>query len=65
MVLTDSAGEIADALQYGDAGAFNSGEGTPAVDVAGGNSLSRDSAHTDSDDNAADFLEGAPSPGAP
>ena len=56
--------QIVDALQYGDAGAHNAGEGTPAPRTAAGRSLSRDAAGTDTGDNAADFsvLE-VPTPG--
>ena len=56
--------QVVDALQYGDAGAHNSGEGTPAPRTAAGQSLSRDAAGTDTGDNAADFsvLE-VPTPG--
>lgn len=53
-----------DALQYG-VGNYNFGEGNPAPDVAPGYSLSRDSAHTDTDDNFSDFLESSPTPGTP
>ncbi|MDX1384237.1 MAG: lamin tail domain-containing protein [Thermoanaerobaculia bacterium] len=63
VLLVDDEGAVADALQYGDAGAFNMGEGAPAPDVAGGSSLSRDGGHTDTDDNATDFTEGVPTPG--
>ena len=38
--LLDNAGTIVDALQYGDAGGFNGGEGLPALDVDAGMSLS-------------------------
>ena len=62
--LLDGDGQIVDALQYGDAGAFNAGEGTPAPSAAAGQSLSRDAAGTDSDDNAADFsVLQVPTPG--
>ena len=56
---------IVDALQYGDAGAFNAGEGQPAPTVPAGHSLSRDARGADTDDNLADFtpLE-VPAPGA-
>ncbi len=56
--------EIVDALQYGDAGAFNAGEGTPAPTVSAGQSLSRDAEGSDTDDNLADFTpRDSPSPG--
>ena len=62
--LRDSNDQIVDALQFGDAGAFNAGEGTPAPLTPAGHSLSRDEAGTDTGDNAADFsvLE-VPTPG--
>lgn len=53
--LVDPAGVVVDALQYGDAGAFNAGEGLPAPAVSAGQSLSRDELGTDTDDNLADF----------
>lgn len=63
--LRDSTGTIVDALQYGDAGGFNAGEGSPAQDAGAGTSLSRDSLGTDSNDNLADFLVlQAPTPGS-
>jgi len=63
--LMDSGGRIADALQYGDAGGFNAGEGLPTTDVGAGMSLSRDLFGTDTDDNLADFLVlQAPTPGS-
>ena len=46
---------LIDALQYGDAGIFNAGEGDFAVDVTGATSLSRDPFGTDTNDNAIDF----------
>jgi hypothetical protein len=54
---------VVDALQYGDAGAFNAGEGAYAVDVASGMSLSRDVFGTDTGDNFSDFSERVPTPG--
>jgi hypothetical protein len=54
--LHDSQGKIIDALQYGDAGVNNAGEGTPAADVSAGWSLSRDVFGTDTNDNFADFM---------
>ena len=55
---------IIDALQYGDAGAKNAGEGTPALDVSAGRSLSRDAFGTDTNNNLADFVNLAtPTPG--
>lgn len=62
--LRDSRGEIIDALQYGDAGVYNAGEGEPAVDVSFGFSLSRDVFGTDTNDNLTDFMPTAsPTPG--
>lgn len=62
--LRDANGIVVDAIQYGDAGPFNAGEGTPAPTVASGQSLSRDSLGTDTQDNLADFAwRGASSPG--
>ncbi|MDP7042356.1 MAG: hypothetical protein QGF91_06855, partial [Gammaproteobacteria bacterium] len=54
---------LIDALQYGDAGMFNAGEGNYAVDVTGATSLSRDLFGTDTGDNALDFSAVAPTPG--
>ena len=63
--LRDSTGTVIDALQYGDAGEFNSGEGAPASSVSAGKSLSRDRSSTDTDDNANDFtLLNPPTPGS-
>lgn len=57
-------GAIVDALGYGlfGSGSVFAGEGNPAEDIATDNSLSRIS---DTDDNAADFVEATPTPGAP
>lgn len=54
-----------DALGYGAFGPGDvfAGEGSPAAAAPAGQSLSRDPAHTDTDDNAADFAAGEPSPG--
>lgn len=57
-------GEIMDALQYGDAGIFNAGEGLFAADVTGSVSLSRDAFGTDTHNNAVDFTAGDPTPGS-
>lgn len=65
VLLVDPEGNTVDALQYGDAGTNNAGEGIPAPDINGA-SLSRDAAHTDTDDNASDFsITSPPTPGAP
>jgi len=62
--LLDSGATIVDALQYGDAGGFNAGEGLPAADAGAGQSLSRDFYGTDTDNNYADFLTlDTPTPG--
>lgn len=50
-----------DGVAYGD-DAPDIGEGPRALDARAGESLSRDAAHTDTDDNAADFSAGAPTP---
>lgn len=58
-------GVTVDALQYGDAGSFNRGEGAPAPDVAAGHSLSRDASGTDSSNNFTDFMDqSTPTPGS-
>jgi len=56
-------GVLMDALQYGDAGSFNAGEGSAASLAAAGESLSRDILGTDTGNNLADFGAGLPSPG--
>ncbi len=62
--LVDPDGAIADALQYGDAGAYGAGEGAYAEDVPAGYSLTRDAYATDTDDNASDWTaSGTPTPG--
>ena len=62
--LLDATGTIVDALQYGDAGVYNAGEGTYAADVLAGYSLSRDLFGTDTNDNATDFgALATPTPG--
>ena len=62
--LRDATGTIVDAIQYGDAGSFNAGEGTPAPDAAAGWSLARADLLTDFGDNFADFeLLDVPTPG--
>jgi len=57
--------EIADAVGYGSFGepAHFKGEGDPAPDASGGNSITRDGAHSDSGDNSEDFSESSPTPG--
>ena len=62
--LLDPLSNVVDALQYGNAGIFNAGEGTPTPDVSPGRSLSRDAFGTDTDDNFTDFVSLAtPTPG--
>lgn len=59
---------VVDAIGYGTFGAgdFFAGEGSPVPKPLANHSLARDLAHTDTDDNAADFTELAtPTPGAP
>jgi uncharacterized protein len=62
--LRNAAG-VLDALGYGvfAAGEVNAGEGAPAVDPAAGQSVARRFVNVDTNDNAADFLGGAPTPG--
>ena len=61
--LLDPWGGRADALQYGDAGLHNAGEGTPAFDAAAGSGLTRDLLGSDTNNNRIDFSVGIPSPG--
>lgn len=62
--LLDATGSVVDALQYGNAGSYGAGEGTYAVDVLAGYSLSRDLFGTDTNDNATDFSSlQTPTPG--
>ena len=57
---------VVDAVGYGNFSAATfAGEGAAAPDVAAGKSLGRDAAQTDTDDNATDFAELDPTPGAP
>ena len=50
--------------KYGDAGAVNAGEGTPAPQTAAGQSLTRTPPGSDTGDNAADFsIADPPTPG--
>jgi hypothetical protein len=65
-VVLRSAGGVLDALGYGAflAGETNAGEGAPAVDPPAGQSLARRFANVDTDDNAADFVAGVPTPGS-
>jgi hypothetical protein len=62
--LLDSEGHVVDALQYGDAGVNNAGEGMAAPDVAAGQSLARDFLSSDTQNNLADFsVVDIPTPG--
>jgi hypothetical protein len=64
-VVLRSASGVLDALGYGAflAGEINAGEGAPAVDPPAGESVARRFANVDTNDNAADFVAGAPTPG--
>ena len=62
--LWDPDKRVIDALQYGNAGRHNAGEGAPASDPAAGFALTRDFMGTDTDDNESDFLAGRPTPGS-
>ncbi len=57
---------ILDAVGYGVFAATDvfAGEGSAAVDAAAGSSVARRFANVDTNNNAADWLEGAPTPGA-
>ena len=65
VVLRDASG-VLDALGYGAFGPddFFAGEGAPAPDAVAGESLARLFADLDTDDNAVDFVAGAPTPGS-
>jgi len=65
VVLRNASGVI-DALGYGafGAGDVNAGEGAPAADPPAGESLARRFANVDTNDNASDFVAGAPTPGS-
>lgn len=65
VLLRDAAG-ILDAVGYGvfAAGDVFAGEGSPTVDPAAGSAIARRFANVDTNDNAADWLGGAPTPGA-
>ena len=54
--------EVVDALAYGVGARHEAGEGAPAPATQPGESLTRDAAHTDTDDNASDFAAAVPSP---
>jgi len=65
--LRDPAGVVVDALAYGSFGASDvfAGEGSPAAATSPGESLSRDTKATDTDNNANDFsVQPSPTPGA-
>ena len=61
--LWSATNTLVDALQYGDAGPGNAGEGAPVLDAPPGLGLSRRNG-SDSDDNATDFVVTAPTPGS-
>jgi hypothetical protein len=65
-VVLRSAAGVLDALGFGAFGAsdVNAGEGGAAVDPPAGESVARRFANVDTNDNAADFVAGAPTPGA-
>ncbi len=64
--LVAPGGAIIDALQYGTPAAAVSGEGAAAAEANDGQSLSRDLVHSDTDDNATDFMVlDTPTPAAP
>ncbi len=64
LLLRDASG-ILDAVGYGvfAAGEVFAGEGSPAPDPAAGSAIARRYADVDTNDNAADWLAGAPTPG--
>lgn len=63
--LRDPTGMVMDALQYGDAGIHNYGEGAPAMAIIAGHSLARINPSPDTDNNQIDFVDlSAPTPGA-
>ncbi len=57
--LADAAGTAVDTVGYGSA---TLNEGSPAAGASNSQSVSRDAAGTDTDNNAADFTAGAPTP---
>ena len=60
----DGVVDTVDALQYGDAGQYNAGEGNPAPQVTAGQSLSRAADGSDTNDNLTDFsARDTPTPG--
>jgi uncharacterized protein len=65
VLLRDASG-ILDAVGYGvfAAGDIFAGEGSPTVDPAAGSAIARRFADIDTNDNAADWLGAAPTPGA-
>jgi len=64
-VVLRGPGGILDAVGYGAfaAGDVFAGEGSPAIDPAAGMAIARAFADVDTDDNAADWVAAAPSPG--
>ena len=65
VVLLDGSGSALDAVGYGTfgAGTFFAGEGSPTVDPSAGESIQRRFADLDTQDNAVDWIAGAPTPG--
>jgi hypothetical protein len=61
--LWDAASTVIDALQYGEAGALQLGEGLFAPDPDSGFSLTRDLLGSDTGDNRVDFQVATPTPG--
>ncbi len=62
--LRDPTGIVMDALQYGDAGIHNHGEGAPAAAIVSGHSLVRMNPTPDTDNNQIDFIDlSSPTPG--
>lgn len=68
--LLDGEGGLLDSVAYGEGSVTSStdgiplGEGSSAIDAAGGHSLTREPLGVDTDDNAIDFIENLlPSPG--
>jgi hypothetical protein len=64
-VVLRGASGVLDAVGYGVFGAGDvfAGEGAPAIDPAPGSAIARRFANVDTDENALDWLGGAPTPG--
>jgi hypothetical protein len=63
--LRNPAGATLDAVGYGTGATTFRGEGSPAPDPADTQSISRNTSHSDTQDNAVDFTATTPSPGTP